>query len=283
MSGSVSGSEISFFPPTNLVYGQLWSHCSVRHTWGTLSVHHIWCTVFSASYLVHSVQCVILGVVFSAAYMRQLFGASYLGHSVQCVILGVVFSAAYMRQLFGASYLGHSVQCIIVWAQCSVHHTWGTVFRASYLGHSVQCIILWAQCSVHHTWGTVFSASYLGHSVPCIILGAQCSVHHTWGTVFSTSDQGTCHEDGICPLLIVPFIESRITPALSYGKSASSETWHDNFCTKGLDTRGFLCLSIGVCVSWNDYVNIWKQMVEDFSGVLLQKFCTSTERNYGRK
>jgi hypothetical protein len=136
--------------------------------------------------------------------------------------------------LFSASYFGHIVHCIVLWAHCSVHCTWGTLLSASYLRHIVQCIILGAHCSVHRTWGTLFSTSYFGHIVQCVILWAHCSVHHTLGTLFSASDQGTCcREDGICPLLIVPFITSRITAALSYRKSASSEAWRDNCCTKG--------------------------------------------------
>ena len=151
------------------------------------SVHHTWGTVFSASYLGTVFSASYLGTVFSASYLGTVFSASYLGHSVQCVVLG------------------YSVQCIILGAQCSVHHTWGTVFSASYLG-------------------AVFSAPYFGHSVQYIIVEAQCSVHHTWGTVFSASDQGTCRrEDGICPLLIVPFIDSRITAAVSYREATSSD------------------------------------------------------------
>ena len=157
---------------------------------------------------------------------------------------------------------------------------------------------------MHRTWDTLFIASYLGHIVQCIVLGPQCSVHHTWGTVFSESDQGTCRsEDGICPLLIVPFIESRITAVVLTTAVLTTAVQTAAVLTAAVPTaavpkaavltaavlttavlKPVLCLSIGVSVSWkvtsSYYVNICKQLVEDFSGVLLQQFCTNTDRNH---
>ena len=62
-----------------------------------------------------------LVTLFSASYLGHIVSASYLVHSVQCVILGAQCSVRHSWGSVQCSIHEAIVRCIILGAQCSVH------------------------------------------------------------------------------------------------------------------------------------------------------------------